>query len=179
MMKSITYQKLRQEEIGLDLLDTFNRYQEVKRCWRKDGNQWILKDISFTEDWNAKKKYAVAIGLQECIAKNGFVFGAFIDCKLIGFSSLSSDFFGINSEYLEMQMIHVSAEYRGKGIGKKLFELIVDSAKSLGARKLYISAQSSEESQAFYKAVGCVEAKEINQTIAENEPYDCQLEYVI
>ncbi|AFQ45214.1 hypothetical protein [Desulfosporosinus meridiei] len=42
MMKSITYRKLGQEEIGLDLLDTFHRYQEVKRCWRKEGNQWIF-----------------------------------------------------------------------------------------------------------------------------------------
>lgn len=51
--------------------------------------------------------------------------------------------------------------------------------RSMGAGKIYISAHASEDSQAFYKAVGCVEAKEINQAIAENEPYDCQMEYVI
>jgi hypothetical protein len=42
---------------------------------------------------------------------------------------------------------------------------------------LYISSHSSEESQAVYRAVGCCEAKEINERLAEEEPYDCQLEF--
>ena len=46
-----------------------------------------------------------------------------------------------------------------------------------GAGKLYISAHSAVESQAFYKAMGCVEAKEINAAHAEKEPFDCQLEF--
>ena len=45
--------------------------------------------------------------------------------------------------------------------------------------KLYISAHSSKESQAAYKAIGCVHAEEINQKLAEEEPCDVQLEYVL
>ena len=45
--------------------------------------------------------------------------------------------------------------------------------------KLYISGHSAVETQAFYKAMGCVEAKEYNQKHVELEPYDCQLEYQI
>ena len=44
------------------------------------------------------------------------------------------------------------------------------------AKKLYISAHSAVESQAFYKAMGCVEAEEYNAEHVEKEPYDCQLE---
>lgn len=49
--------------------------------------------------------------------------------------------------------------------------------KESGAKKLYISAHSSEETQAFYKALGCVEAKEYNSKLVAEEPCDCQLEY--
>ena len=45
-----------------------------------------------------------------------------------------------------------------------------------GAGKLYISAHSAVESQAFYKSMGCVEAGEYNPEHVEKEPYDCQLE---
>ena len=47
----------------------------------------------------------------------------------------------------------------------------------LGAEKLYITAHSSEESQAFYKTVGCCETCELNQPLYEKEPFDCHLEY--
>ena len=76
-----------------------------------------------------------------------------------------------------MRIIQVSYEYRSKGVGKQLFILIAESARRMGAKKIYISAHSSEESQAFYKAIGCVEAEEYNRVIAENEPYDCKMEH--
>lgn len=52
-------------------------------------------------------------------------------------------------------------------------------AKWLGADKLYISAHFSKESQAAYKALGCVHAKEINPKLSEKEPCDVQFEYVL
>lgn len=64
-------------------------------------------------------------------------------------------------------------------IGKILFEQACGEARRLGADKLYISAHSSKESQVAYKAIGCVYAEEINQQLAEAEPCDVQLEYVL
>ena len=52
-----------------------------------------------------------------------------------------------------------------------------EKAKELGAKKLYISAHSSKESQEAYRRLGCVEAVEVNREIAENEPFDIQMEY--
>ena len=46
-------------------------------------------------------------------------------------------------------------------------------------KKLYIFAHSSKESQAAYKALGCVPAEEIIPWIADEEPFDVQLEYVL
>ena len=60
-----------------------------------------------------------------------------------------------------------------------MFRGICKEAEKLGAKKLYISSQSSEETQAFYKSVGCVEAMEINQKLYDEEPFDCHLEYCL
>ena len=50
-------------------------------------------------------------------------------------------------------------------------------ARDRGAQKLYISAHSAIESQAFYRAMGCVEAHTYNPAHVAAEPFDCQLEY--
>lgn len=69
---------------------------------------------------------------------------------------------------------HVSGTNRGC-----FFYQACEEARRLGADKLYISAHSSKENQAAYKALGCVHAKEINPKLAEEEPCDVQLEYVL
>ena len=46
-------------------------------------------------------------------------------------------------------------------------------------KKLYISAHSAVESQAFYKKMGCVEAEEYDPAHTAAEPCDCQLEYLL
>ena len=74
-------------------------------------------------------------------------------------------------------MIHVSNSYRHKGIGKKLFDFCVEKARDIGISKIYISANTAEESQRFYLGIGCKDAMEINKKLAEDEPYDRQMEY--
>ena len=43
----------------------------------------------------------------------------------------------------------------------------------------HISGHSSKESQAAYQALGCRHADEINKILAEKEPFDVQLEYIL
>lgn len=164
-------------DFNKSLLDDFNRYQRVKRCWRKENCNWILKDNIYIENWDNKKKQQIISELYKCKQHGGSVLGVFCNNKLIGFSSVGSTLFGEYNQYIELIMMQISHEYRNKGIGKKLFFLAVEKAKEKDAKKLYISAHSSEESQRFYKSVGCVEAQEINIQIAKSEPYDCQMEY--
>lgn len=72
--------------------------------------------------------------------------------------------------------LYVSRDMRGRGIGRRLFETAKEYARKIGTEKLYISAHSAVETQAFYKAVGCVEASEYQKKHVEKEPFDCQLE---
>lgn len=68
---------------------------------------------------------------------------------------------------------------RNRGIGSKLFMIAKGWALAHGAKKLYISAHSAVETQAFYRRMGCVEAAFYNKTHVDAEPYDCQLECLI
>ena len=87
--------------------------------------------------------------------------------------------FGDEQEYCDLSSIHISEDLRNRGIGRTLFLAAKEWAKQKGAKKLYISAHSAIESQAFYKAMGCVEAKVYNKKHVEAEPYDCQLECIL
>ncbi|MDT2194604.1 GNAT family N-acetyltransferase [Paenibacillus larvae] len=80
---------------------------------------------------------------------------------------------------MDLAELYTSFEFRGLGIGKQLFALCAEKARQWGAKKLYISAHSAEETQAFYRSVGCVDAVEINQQLADKEPFDIQMEYIL
>ena len=105
------------------------------------------------------------------------VMGAFCAGQLKGFVSVESRPLGKNRNYLDLSSIHVSEDRRRKGLGRELFMAAARWAKEHGAEKLYISAHSAVESQAFYRAMGCREAEEYDTAHAEKEPCDCQLEY--
>ena len=73
-------------------------------------------------------------------------------------------------------MLMTVEEYRCQGIGRKLFSMACEEARLLGA-DMYISAHSSKESQAAYRALGCTLAEEVNEALAAAEPFDVQMEY--
>lgn len=171
------YRELTENEICRDLFSHFIRRQKVVKCWRRDGRKWVIKDDPFIDDWS-EADYGILIAcLKNTAATGGLVYGFFCDGKLKGFASVESALSGTARNYLDLTSLHVSADMRGKGIGKKLFLAAGKWAKEHGAGKLYISAHSAVETQGFYRAMGCVEAQEYNQTHVEAEPYDCQLEY--
>ena len=168
--------EIKAKALTLELFRDFNRYQEVTKCWRKEEGRWILKDIAFTEQWEQKDYEKLIEGMKGTIDHKGRIYGAFENEKLLGFCSIEHERFGSNKQYVELSEFYVSHEERGKGVGKKLFETACSVAASFGAKKLYISAHSSQETQAFYKTMGCKEAEEYNQKSVEKEPCDCQLE---
>ena len=179
-MNTITYLLLTEQNFNENSLDDFLRHQEVKECWRKNSNnEYVLVSNEYVEDWDINKRKEVAREILNKVAGNGFAYGAFYEGKVVGYILISTVLFGKSNQYMELLLYHVSEPYRRHGIGKELFKLACNTAKESGAKKLYISAHSSKESQAAYRKLGCIEATEINQVIAENEPYDVQMEFVL
>ena len=175
----IIYKTLAANDIDLSMFAFFDRTQNVTKSWRKINGEWLIIDSPFVDNWSENRYREEVQYLKNLINSNGYVAGAFYKGQLKGFTSVNPAIFGIDAKYMDLSSIHVSRDMRGQGIGKELFELAKKWAKKHGAEKLYISAQSSVETQAFYKAMGCVEAVEYNQQLAEEEPCDCQLECVL
>lgn len=173
------YKELNIDDINISMFECFDRTQNVTKCWRKINGKWVIKDIVFVDNWSDEEYREGVDYLKNLIRLEGYVVGAFFDGKLKGFASVEPDIFGATAKYMDLSNIHISQDMRRRGIGKALFILAKRWAKEHGAEKLYISAHSAVESQAFYKAIGCVEAVEYNKELAEKEPCDCQLECVL
>ena len=158
-------------------LDFFVRHQTVTECWRKTDGDWKLVPILFEENWSLEqyRKIAEDVRLHMNLDQTGF--GAFIGQRIVGFATVSHHIFGAKASYAELVCFQVSEEYRRQGIGRKLFSMACEEARRLGADKLYISAHSSKESQAAYRALGCSYAEETNEGLAAAEPFDVQMEY--
>lgn len=174
-----TYRQLSSGEITPELFSGFIRHQIVTKCRRKQNDEWVIQDAPFVDDWSEEEYRFLVDCLKNTVSTGGFVYAAFSEGILKGFVSVESELFGGEQKYLDLTSIHVSEDMRGQGIGKRLFAAAKEWARKNGAKKLYISAHSAVESQAFYQAMGCVEAEVYNQKHVEAEPYDCQLECLL
>lgn len=175
----VEYQNLREEDIREELFDGFIRHQVVTKCWRRENGEWVIKNAPFVDDWSETDYQTLIAHLKGVLSSGGFVYAAFCRGTLKGFVSVDPEWMWDGQEYLDLTNLHVSEDMRRRGIGKTLFLAAAEWARAKGAKKLYISAHSAVESQAFYRAMGCVEAKTYCRKHVEEEPYDCQMEALL
>ena len=173
------YRALQEREIDESLFNQFIRRQVVTKCLRKNGQGWVAVDAPFIDDWTKDDFHTLVGCLKRTVCTGGVVYAAKEGAILKGFASVEPKRFGPALEYLDLSSLHVSEDRRGRGLGTRLFQYCCKWAKNHGAQKLYISSHSAVETQAFYQAMGCVDAQQYNQSHVELEPYDRQLEYVL
>ena len=171
------YRRLDNNNFTGNSLDDFVRHQTVTKCWRKIDNDWKLVPNVYEENWSQVQCREIAKDVVHNINLDQTGFGAFDGERIIGFATVSHCVFGVTARYVQLVCLQISEEYRHQGIGRKLFSLACEEARQLGADKLYISAHSSKETQAAYRALGCTPAEEVNEGLAAAEPFDVQLEY--
>lgn len=177
-MLNVKYRKLAIEDC--ELINDMNPSQYIKKAWREVNRKRQLVEINYQDsDWPNSYEHHFN-SLKETILSGGDAIGAFeSDNKLIGFATINREFFGEKYNYVLLDQLFITLEHRNKGIGKKLFLLIAKIAKEWQADKIYICAGSAEETIAFYFAIGCKEAVEINKKLYDNDPRDFQLEFSI
>lgn len=96
--------------------------------------------------------------------------------KIIGVVILESRFIGKNRDQLQLKFLHVSRDYRRRGLGRRLFKLARTKARQLGARRMYVSSTPSENTVRFYMRMGAVVTKEPDPDLLELEPGDIHME---
>ena len=177
-MEKVTYRNLALDEC--DRINEMNPSQYIGRAWREINGERQLVSIDYQDpDWPNGYEHHFN-SLKSTIIKDGIAIGAFdATNKLVGFATINRDFFGDKYKYVLLDQLFVSLDHRGKGIGKRLFEISVNAVREWQADRVYICAGSAEETIAFYFAIGCNEATEINKEFYESDPRDYQLEYIL
>jgi hypothetical protein len=54
-VENIELKEIKINDVNENLLDKFNRYQEVKKCYRNENKKWIIKNIEYIENWDRNK----------------------------------------------------------------------------------------------------------------------------
>ncbi len=171
------FRQVSAEELTGALFAGFQRRQEITDCWCKENGQWSIRPAPrVIGDWGEKEHEFICWCLGNTLKQGGVVYGAFAEGRLKGIVAVDAARLGSRGQYREIPFLQVSREMRGQGIGRQLFSLAKSWAREQGAELLYISSQSSVESQAFYKAMGCTEAEEYSLEHAQRSPADCQIQ---
>ena len=178
-MDGMTYAPLTGENFGPRSLDKFVRRQHGRECWRREGGTLVLRPAEYVETWTVAERRGMAGAVLAHVNTGGAAFGAFAAGEAVGFAALSGKRLGSRGQYADLNLFYVSGPFRGRGIGGALFRLACAEARGWGAEKLYISAHSAAEVIAVYRALGCVEAEEIDPRHAAEEPYDVQMEFLL
>ena len=145
----------------------------------KNGKLVLRPDYFDIQGWPPGEAELYTPILLDCYDRGGTFWGAFENDALIGGAILESKLLGAQRDILQLKFLHVSRDYRRQGIASVLFKLAVQKAKTLGAKKLYISATPSENTVNYYLRLGCVLAKEIDAELFALEPEDIHFEYRI
>lgn len=150
----------------------------IKHAWREVDGKRQLIDLNYDENGFPDGDDVHKKALEETIINGGCAIAVFDNQeKCVGFITLNKGIFGHRWKYVLLDQLFISRNYRNQGIGRALFELVVLQAKKWFADKVYVCAGSSEDTIAFYKALGFVEAKEIDPSLLEDDPRDIHLEY--
>lgn len=151
-------------------LDGFLRHQVVTDCWRRIDGEYQLVPCPFVDDWSAQRRREK---VHEMLDSANVTYGAYDGERIVGFATVVKQ---LNEKRMILDSMQVSEDYRHRGIGRKLFTIAMEAGRRAGAEALYISACSSRETIAFYKAMGCALSQNVIAEMAENEPFDLQLE---
>ncbi len=175
----IVLKKLTTADCHADMLNGFERTQVITKAWVQTDGVWAIEDVCETEDWDEGRLKEKSSEFADCIKSGGVVICAYRGESIVGLAYLLPRRFGDNAEYIQLRSLHVSGSCRNHGVGKRLFSAIADEARAMDAKKMYISANPSVDTIAFYHRVGCVDAVFIEQSIYLDTPEDRQMEYVL
>lgn len=171
----IAYRQLAAEEI--------HRFREIDRSelieevyYLRDGVLVLERERYDLKGFPPGELEALIARQEALLAAGGTAFGAFDGPTLAGIASLEGRLRGADGSYAHMDVLYVSAAYRGRGIASRLLALVAEGARSLGGKRLYISATETRHTVDFYRAHGAVLAQQIDPELFAKEPFDIHLE---
>ena len=171
----LTFRNLSREEIAQ--VWSIDRSEVIDKIYHLENGSLVLRSEHHdVQGWPPSEAELYGPMLFECFDRGGWCYGQFDDERLVGVAILDSRFIGPRHDQLQLKFLHVSNAYRGRGIGRQLFELAKATARKKGARQLYVSATPSENTINFYLRSGCRVTAQPDPQLFALEPEDIHLE---
>ena len=139
--------KIRVYRIGVD--ETGRLGSLMRLMWREAKESGSLMGWSGASDEVIEELSSVDV-LREVVSRN-MVFVAEIDGGWVGFAALRP----VDDEEGELAGIMVREGYTGMGVGKLLFNSVLDEARRLGLKKLVVKTEKENvRALSFYRKMG-------------------------
>jgi ribosomal protein S18 acetylase RimI-like enzyme len=174
-MSAITYRTLGPHEI--DRIRDIDRTEEIRSGYRIEEGKLVCMDVNWDApawvEYGSEHSFPAMIqGLQEDLACEGTLLGAFDEDRLAGIASFRPH---LTDTLAQLSLLHVSNAYRRQGIASHLFRQVEALARATGAQALYVSATPSGSAVGFYTSRGCVPTATPHPRLLELEPDDIHM----
>lgn len=168
--------KMRRLERGeIETYWTIDRREVLHNIYvAKDGEMVLTPYYYEAQGWPPDHEHQME-HVYECFDRGGACFGMFDGAKLVGGAVTDSILRGDDRDRIQLFFLHVSRDYRGQGVGARLFEKARTEARERGARWMYISATPTENTVNFYLGRGCQLALPPDPELLAEEPEDIHL----
>ncbi|EUJ24541.1 GNAT family acetyltransferase [Listeria grandensis FSL F6-0971] len=158
----------------LSLLKEIDRKELVDEVYYIRNHELrLVKEYYDIDGWLESELALYTQRLESIFDRDGIIIGAFEKDHIVGLVSLES--YLINGRTMKLDMLYVSHDYRHKGLGRRLVDIISQEANELGAKELYISATPVRNTVDFYLRLGAELANPPDIYLFELEPLDIHL----
>lgn len=173
----IEFRSISRDEIGR-IWREIDRREFVGSVYRMKSGELSEEKIDFdVKGWPPGEEQKYMPLLQECYDRGGFFNGVFHNGRLIGIVVLESKFIGKSKDQLQLKFLHISRDFRKKGLGTKLLTIAAHEARKRGAKALYISSCESKNTVDFWLQRGCAITDDVDEELYRLEPEDIHLVY--
>jgi ribosomal protein S18 acetylase RimI-like enzyme len=172
----ITYRKLAESE--LSKIADIDRSEVIRVGYEVRKGALVKKDVM----WDTPNfipvgdgEHTVAGEIKFCkshMARNAIAIGGFDGETLATIGILTPN---IRPAISQLAYLHVSRAYRRKGIGVAITHQLLEHARALGSKRVYVSSVPSESAVGFYKSLGFDIVDEPLPELYDLEPDDIHM----
>ena len=154
---------------------TLDYSESVKENYKLCNNELLLFEYACEiPNLEGSAREQRKSNLSEILQNDGVILNDICCNRIVGIASLKNKLY--RKGRMQLYSLHIDREFRGKGIGKSLFEGIEAIAKEKCAKGLYISASPKKNTIDFYLKQGAIITKDIEEELYREEPEDIHLE---
>lgn len=144
--------------------------QAGERLIEREGN-WDAP--AWERDGHGEHSVAAKVSeLHRYLDLGGIALGALVDERMVGIGVVVPR---LQPRRAQLAFLHVSAPWRGTGVGSSLSAQLDDIARAAGATEMVVSATPSKNTVSFYLGRGFVPMSHPLDVLAELEPDDIHM----